>query len=218
VCPEPGDSEHIHYYEPRSGHRLAHDPFNSIVAPRPIGWISTVDRAGRANLAPYSFFNAFNYHPPIIGFASIGWKDTISNVSATGEFVWNLTTRDLAPRMNITSTTVEAEVNEFELAGLTQAPSRLIKPARVRESPVNLECRRSQVIQLTSAEGSPVRTWLVLGEVVAVHIARWLIEGGVYQTARAHPVLRSGGVGDYATISPETMFTMMRPNPPRREG
>jgi flavin reductase (DIM6/NTAB) family NADH-FMN oxidoreductase RutF len=218
VCPEPGDSEHIHYYEPRSGHRLAHDPFNSIVAPRPIGWISTVDRAGRANLAPYSFFNAFNYHPPIIGFASIGWKDTISNVSATGEFVWNLTTRDLAPRMNITSTTVEAEVNEFELAGLTQAPSRLIKPARVRESPVNLECRRSQVIQLTSAEGSPVRTWLVLGEVVAVHIARWLIEGGVYQTARAHPVLRSGGAGDYATISPETMFTMMRPNPPRREG
>jgi flavin reductase (DIM6/NTAB) family NADH-FMN oxidoreductase RutF len=218
VCPELGDSEHIHYYEPRSGHRLAHDPFNSIVAPRPIGWISTVDGAGRANLAPYSFFNAFNYHPPIIGFASIGWKDTISNVSATGEFVWNLTTRDLAPRMNITSTTVEAEVNEFELAGLTQAPSRLIKPPRVGESPVNLECRRSQVIQLTSAEGSPVRTWLVLGEVVAVHIARWLIEGGVYQTARAHPVLRSGSVGDYATISPETMFTMMRPNPPRREG
>jgi flavin reductase (DIM6/NTAB) family NADH-FMN oxidoreductase RutF len=218
VCPELGDSEDIHYYEPRSGHRLAHDPFNSIVAPRPIGWISTVDRGGRANLAPYSFFNAFNYHPPIIGFASIGWKDTISNVSATGEFVWNLTTRDLAPRMNITSTTVEAEVNEFELAGLTQAPSRLIKPARVRESPVNLECRRSQLIQLTSAEGSPVRTWLVLGEVVAVHIARWLIEGGVYQTARAHPVLRGGGVGDYATISPEIMFSMMRPNPPRREG
>jgi flavin reductase (DIM6/NTAB) family NADH-FMN oxidoreductase RutF len=218
VCPVLGDSEDTHFYEPRSGHRLAHDPFNSIVAPRPIGWISTVDAAGRANLAPYSFSNAFNYHPPIIGFASIGWKDTISNVSATGEFVWNLTTRDLAARMNITSTTAGAEVNEFELAGLIQAPSRLIKPARVRESPVNLECRRSQLIQLTSAEGSPIRTWLVLGEVVAVHIARWLIEGGVYQTARAHPVLRSGGVGDYATISPETMFTMMRPNPPRREG
>src|ERR1700684_3952748 len=95
-----------HIYEPAEGHGLAHDPFNAIVGPRPIGWISTVSEAGVRNLAPYSFFNAFNYTPPIVGFASIGWKDTISNVSATGEFVWNLTTRDLAPRMNMTSTTV----------------------------------------------------------------------------------------------------------------
>ena len=101
-------SDDVHFYEPRHGHRLAHDPFNSIVGPRPIGWISTQDRLGRRNLAPYSFFNAFNYRPPIIGFSSIGYKDTVRNIEQTGEFAWNLATRALAEAMNASSATVPA--------------------------------------------------------------------------------------------------------------
>ena len=90
-----------HFYEPRLGHRLAHDPFTAIVAPRPIGWISTHSLAGLLNLAPYSFFNGFNYTPPIVGFASCGYKDTVRNAEQTGEFVWNLVTRSLAEAMNL---------------------------------------------------------------------------------------------------------------------
>ena len=88
----------IHFYEPSQGHGLPHDPFNAIVGPRPIGWISSQDAQGRLNLAPYSFFNAFNYIPPIIGFCSVGRKDSLNNIEQTGEFVWNLATRPLADR------------------------------------------------------------------------------------------------------------------------
>ena len=109
----------LHSYEPRKGHGLPHDPFNAIVGPRPIGWISTCNAQGALNLAPYSFFNAFNYVPPIVGFASIGAKDTLRNIEETGEFVCNLATRDLAEAMNQTCAAVAPEVNEFELAGLT---------------------------------------------------------------------------------------------------
>src|ERR1043165_461814 len=95
-----------HFYEPSKGHGLRHDPLNAIIAPRPIGWVSTVDAEGRRNLAPYSFFNAFNYRPPIIGFTSIERKDSLNNAEATGEFVWNLATRPLAEAMNATAATV----------------------------------------------------------------------------------------------------------------
>ena len=91
----------MYYYEPAKGHGLPHDPFNAIVGPRPIGWISSQDREGRLNLAPYSFFNAFNYIPPIIGFCSVGRKDSLNNIEQTGEFVWNLATRPLAEQMNL---------------------------------------------------------------------------------------------------------------------
>src|SRR6202044_1385873 len=95
--------ETAHIYEPAQGHGLKHDPFNAIVGPRPIGWIASLSAAGGRHLAPYSFFNAFNYRPPIIGFASIGRKDSLDNIEATREFVWNLATRPLAARMNATS-------------------------------------------------------------------------------------------------------------------
>ena len=203
-----------HFYEPSSGHGLVHDPFNAIVGPRPIGWISSISRAGVANLAPYSFFNGFNYRPPIIGFATIGWKDTVANIEASGEFVWNLATMALAPRMNATSAHVAADVDEFELSGLTPAPSRLVAPPRVLESPVNFECRLTQLIQLQTAEGEAVKTWLVLGEVVAVHIDRALLKDGIYDTAAAHPILRAGRMGDYAEIRPDAMFEMRRPDGP----
>src|SRR5580692_7107940 len=132
---------HYHVYEPRDGHGLAHDPLNSIVAPRPIGWISTRSSGGVHNLAPYSFFNLFNYKPPILGFASIGWKDSVANVQATGEFVWNLATQSLAEAMNASSATVPAAQDEFELARLTATPSKLVRAPRVAESPVSFECR-----------------------------------------------------------------------------
>ena len=200
-----------HYYEPGQGHGLSHDPFNAIVGPRPIGWISSRRADGGYNLAPYSFFNAFNYRPPIIGFASIGWKDTVANVQASGEFVWNLTTMALANRMNTTSAMVPPDVDEFALSGLTPSPSRRVAAPRVRESPVNFECRLSQLIQLTSAAGAAVKTWLVLGEVVAVHIDRDLLKDGAYDTAAAHPILRAGTTSAYAEIRPEAMFEMERP-------
>ena len=200
-----------HTYEPRLGHGLAHDPFNSIVGPRPIGWIATRSAEGRHNLAPYSFFNAFNYVPPIIGFSSVGYKDTLRNAQATGEFVWNLATRPLAEAMNQTSAAVAPEVDEFALAGLATAPARLVKPLRVADSPVAFECRVTQMLQLQGTDGVPVDTWMVFGEVIAVHIRRDLIVEGVYDTALAQPILRGGGPADYFSIGSEQRFRMPRP-------
>ena len=201
----------IHFYEPAQGHGLPHDPFNAIVGPRPIGWISSRDGQGRMNLAPYSFFNAFNYRPPIVGFASVGAKDSLRNAQETGEFAWSLATMALAEPMNASCASVGPEVDEFELAGLTPAPSRLIGAPRVAESPVSFECKVSQILQLQGADGRQVKTWLVLGEVVGVHIDRALLKDGVYDTAAAHPILRAGGAGGYAEIRPDAMFEMMRP-------
>ena len=201
----------IHTYEPRLGHGLPHDPFNAIVGPRPIGWISTQNAAGALNLAPYSFFNAFNYTPPIVGFASIGAKDTLRNIEATGEFVWNLATRALAEAMNQSCAAVPPEVSEFALAGLTPLPSQKVRPPRVAESPVTFECRSTQILQLQGIDGEKVPTGLVLGEVVAVHIAKALLKDGVYDTAGAGHILRGGGPADYFTVGPEQLFKMYRP-------
>ncbi|THC44514.1 flavin reductase family protein [Massilia sp. Mn16-1_5] len=200
-----------HFYEPKNGHGLPHDPFNAIVGPRPIGWISSLSLDGVPNLAPYSFFNAFNYVPPIVGFASIGEKDTLHNVRATGEFVWNLATRSLAEAMNLSCTAAAPEVDEFALAGLGTAPSRLVKPPRVAESPVSFECRVTQIIQLQGAGGEAVPTWLTLGEVVGVHIDEALLRDGIYDTAGAGHILRGGGPADYFSIGPEQLFRMFRP-------
>jgi flavin reductase (DIM6/NTAB) family NADH-FMN oxidoreductase RutF len=202
----------LHFYEPRNGHGLRHDPFNAIIAPRPIGWISSRDSKGHINLAPYSFFNAFCYTPPIIGFASTSWKDSAANIQETGEFVWNLATMDLAQQMNATAAHVAHGVSEFEIAGLTPAPSRLVKVPRVGESPVAFECKLTQIIQLQGADGNKAQAWLTLGEVVAVHIDKAFIKDGVYQTALAHPIARAGRKGDYFEVRPEAMFEMIRPD------
>jgi len=206
-----------HTYEPRSGHGLKHEPLTAIIAPRPIGWISSVDVGGAANLAPYSFFNAFNYAPPIIGFASIGWKDSVANAQATGEFCWNLATRALAHEMNLTCAPAPPEIDEFEVAGLTKTAGRLVKAPMVLESPVNFECRLTQLIQLERADRGRTDTWLVLGEVVVVHIDPAFITDGVYETATARPILRAGRMGDYFETAPEAMFHMVRPDWPIRE-
>jgi flavin reductase (DIM6/NTAB) family NADH-FMN oxidoreductase RutF len=200
-----------HFYEPASGHGLAHDPFNAIVGPRPIGWVSTQGADGSVNLAPYSFFNAFNYKPPIIGFSSIGAKDSLRNVRETGEFVWNLTTRPLAEAMNASSAAVPYGVDEFTLAGLTKAPSRLVAPPRVAESPVNFECKLADIVQLKTASGTLVPSWLVLGEVIGVHIDTALLKNGVFDTFGAQILLRAGGATAYAEIQPQTRLDITRP-------
>ena len=200
-----------YYYQPALGHGLPHDPFKAIIGPRPIGWIASLDGQGRANLAPYSFFNAFCDKPPIIGFASSGWKDTVRNVEETGEFVWNLATKPLAEAMNLTSAAVPPEVDEFQLAGLTKAPCRLVKPPRVAESPVSMECKRLQIIRLHDRDGQALDNWLTLGEVVGVFIDPTYLDDGVYQTAAARPILRVGGTAAYLEASPEMMFEMARP-------
>jgi flavin reductase (DIM6/NTAB) family NADH-FMN oxidoreductase RutF len=205
-------STDLHYYEPVNGHGLKHDPFNAIIAPRPIGWISSRDAKGHVNLAPYSFFNGFNYHPPIIGFSSTSWKDSVANIQETGEFVWNLATMDLAQQMNATSATVPHEVDEFGLAGLTPAPGKIVNVPRVAESPVSFECKLTQIVQLQGADGQKVQGWLTLGEVVAVHIDKRLIKDGVYQTALARPIVRAGRRGDYFEIRSDAMFEMPRPD------
>jgi flavin reductase (DIM6/NTAB) family NADH-FMN oxidoreductase RutF len=207
-------SNEQHFYEPANGHGLPHDPFNAIVGPRPIGWIASRSGAGVLNLAPYSFFNGFNYTPPIIGFSSIGHKDSVTNVEETGEFVWNLATRPLAEAMNRSCATAPPEVDEFVLAGLTPEPGRIVNVPRVAESPVAFECRCTQIIRLQSASGVEVNTWLVLGEVVGVHIAKSLLKDGIYDTAAAQPILRGGGPADYFEITADTLFRMRRPSYP----
>ena len=200
-----------YYYEPVKGHGLPHDPFKAIIGPRPIGWISSRGASGVLNVAPYSFFNAFSNKPPIIGFSSDGLKDTVRNAQETGEFVWNLATRALAERMNATSATVAYETDEFVLAGLTPIASTLVKPPRVAESPVNFECKVTQIVRLQDQHQQPTQSWLVLGEVVAVHILRSLLKGGVFDTFGAGVILRTGGPTGYAAITPANRFDMTRP-------
>lgn len=198
-----------HFYRPSEGHRLPHDPFNAIVGPRPIGWIGTLSPTGVRNLAPYSFFNAFAYTPPLIGFSSTDRKHTVQNAELSGEFSWNLVTRALAEQMNTTSTT--ADVDEFLAAGLEAANSVDISAPRVAASPVSFECRVSDIIPLRGADGRPSTSLLTIGEVIAVHIDEALIPDGIYQTALAQPVLRAGGPSSYFEILAEGRFDLIRP-------
>lgn len=199
-----------YFYRPADGHGLPHDPFNAIVAPRPIGWIATVDAQGRHNLAPYSFFNALNYRPPLIGFSSNGWKDTVANCEATGEFTWNLVSRAQAEQMNATSTT--AAVDEFEAADILTDPSIEVEPPRVAASPVSFECRVTQIIDLQTSAGAFAGSRFTVGEVVGVHLDESVLVDGVFDTVAADPVLRGGGPTAYFGIDQALRFDMRRPD------
>jgi len=201
----------FHFYEPGGGHGLPHDPFKAIVAPRPIGWISTLSAGGIPNLAPYSFFNAVCETPPMVAFSSSGPKDSLANVEATGEFVWNMATRALAEAMNASSAAVPPETDEFALAGLETAPSRLVAPPRVAASPAAMECRLVQVVALHDLDGQPTSNRLVIGQVVGVHIDRACLRDGLFDTGGAHPIMRAGYRDQYVEATPETMFRMTRP-------
>lgn len=202
----------MHSYEPRRGHGLAHDPFNAMVGPRPIGWISSRGADGSVNLAPYSFFNAFNYRPPILGFCSTTRKDSVRNAVETREFVWNLATRAQGEAMNRTSAPAPYGTDEFALAGLAALPSRLVAPPRVAGSPVHLECRVTDVLTLHDHGGAETPAVMVFGEVVMVHIDRRLLRDGVFDTFGADIILRAGGPSAYAAIGPGNRFDMGRPD------
>jgi len=189
-------SESVYFYDPAEGHGLPHDPFKAIVAPRLIGWISTIDAEGRPNLAPYSFFGAFASSPAVIGFSSEGYKDSIRNIEQTGEFVWNLASLPLAEQMNRSSASVAPEVDEFALAGLTAAAGRNVKAPHVAEAPAAIECRLLHVIRLQSLDGGKMDNWLTLGQVVGVHIRQEFLKDGLFDTHAAQPLLRAGYRGD----------------------
>jgi flavin reductase (DIM6/NTAB) family NADH-FMN oxidoreductase RutF len=185
------------------------DTFKAILAPRVSGWRASQSSAGAVNLAPYSFFGAFSANPKIIGFSSEGYKDTIRNLEDTGEFTWNLTSRPLAEAMNRTAAPVAAGVNEFLLAGLTEAPGRKVVVPHVGESPAALECKLLQVLRLRGLDGELTGNWIAFGQVVGVHIRREFLKDGLFDLKAAQPVLRAGYRGDYAMIG--DMFEMIRP-------
>ncbi len=187
---------------------LPRDPFKAIVAPRPIGWISTRAPDGRVNLAPYSFFNAFNSVPPIVGFSSEGCKDSASFARDSGEFVANLASRDLMQAMNLTSAALPRGDSEFVHAGLAMAPCRLVKAPRVAEAHAALECKVVGVTPLKDSRGEAIDAYLVLGEVVAFHIDDALIRDGRFDTAAAQPLARCG-YQDYAVV--ESLIALARP-------
>ena len=204
------------FYRAGEPHGLRHNPFNALVVPRPIGWISSVDRAGVVNLAPYSFFNAVAYRPPQIMFAATGpqrggaFKDTLANVEATREFVVNMATWELREAMNASAAPAPPDIDEFALAGLTAAPAALVAPPRVAESPVHLECVLVTTVALPSSDKDRPST-VVFGEVKGIHIADGAIEEGMVRYDRLGVIGRLG-YGDYARV--DTVFDMVRPDWP----
>jgi flavin reductase (DIM6/NTAB) family NADH-FMN oxidoreductase RutF len=200
------------FYEPgqRDRELLPHDPFKALVAPRPIGWVSTIGAEGHVNLAPYSFFNAVADRPPMIMFSSDGPKDSMTFAGQSAEFVWNLPTYDLREEMNLTSATLPRGENEFEHAGIEMAPSRLVKPPRVAASPCALECRVTDELELRDTDGSAVDRHLVIGQVVGVHLDESFIRDGIVDTAALRPIARCGYRGDYAVVT--ELFNMPRPD------
>ena len=198
------------FYEVSQGHGLPHDPFKALVVPRPIGWITAMSADGEINLSPYSFFNAFSDRPPIVGFSSEGRKDAMTFVEETGEFVCNLATFDLRSQMNATSAPLPRGESEIIHSGLTQVASRLVRPPRVAEAPAALECKWLQTVPLRPLGGGEGRYFLVLGQVVGVHIDERFVVDGLVDTAAMRPIARAG-YRDYFVATPETKFSITRP-------
>lgn len=196
------------FYDPAKGHGLPHDPFKAIVAPRPIGWISTQARDGSVNLAPYSFFNALCGRPPMVWFSSEGSKDSPTIAEDTGAFVANVVGRDLAAKMNATSVDAPRGTSEFGIAGLTQAPSVMVAPPRVAEAPAALECRVTEIFRPRDLEGRLAGPIVVVGQVVGVHIADEMLTDGLFDVLKAGTVARLGYM-DYSTV--DSIFSMRRP-------
>ena len=199
------------FYRPgeRDPELLPHDPFKALVAPRPIGWVSTMSADGSINLAPYSFFNAVGEGPPMLAFSSSGAKHSATFAADLREFVWNLVTAELSEAMNETSAPLPRGHSEFERAGLEMAPSRLVAPPRVAACRCAMECRVVHHLELRDVDGRQTDQHLVIGQVVGVHLDEQAIVDGVVDTARLRPVARLGGPADYATV--EHVFRMTRP-------
>jgi flavin reductase (DIM6/NTAB) family NADH-FMN oxidoreductase RutF len=193
------------FYEPDTRDRelLPHDPFKAFIAPRPIGWVSTVGPEGEVNLAPYSFFNAVSDQPPMVMFSSNGPKDSATFATSGGEFVWNLATYALREQMNLTSKALPRGESEFAFGGLEMAPSRLVAPPRVAATPVALECRVTQRVEIGE------ENIVTFGQVVGVHVDERFIVDGRVDTAAMQPIARCGYRGDYAVVT--ELFEMLRP-------
>jgi flavin reductase (DIM6/NTAB) family NADH-FMN oxidoreductase RutF len=196
------------FYEPSKGHGLPHDPFKAIVAPRPIGWISTVSAGGALNLAPYSFFNALGTNPHLVMFSSEGEKDSVVFARETGEFVVNLVSHDLVDKMNASSVDAPRGVSEFDYAGLTVQPSRLVRPPRVGEAHAALECKVTEILRPRGLDGQSGERFMVLGEVVGIHIDDDVMTDGLFDIVKAGSVARLGYM-DYAAVT--EVFSMRRP-------
>lgn len=198
------------FYEPKNNdHGLPHGPFKSLVAPRPIGWISTVSKSGVANLAPYSFFNALADDPPVVMFSSSGRKDSLINAEETGEFVCNISSYELVQEMNLSSAALAADVDEFEHAGVEKAECQIVNVPRVAKAPAALECKTFKVIDLPGYDGKPNLYQAVLGVVVGIHIADEMIVDGLVDTKKLHQLARLGYM-DYLSV--EDVFTLKRPS------
>jgi flavin reductase (DIM6/NTAB) family NADH-FMN oxidoreductase RutF len=198
------------FYDARKNdHGHEYDPFKAIVAPRPIGWISSLSPEGVANLAPYSFFNAMSDNPHYVVFGSAGRKDSIRNIEATGEFVHNMATFKLREQMNASSAPVAEGVDEFELAGLEKASCNLVKPPRVAASPVSLECKYVKTVELPGHDNASGGYAIVVGEVIGIHIDDSFIEDGRVNTAAMQPITRMG-YSEYAVVT--EAFRMRRPS------
>jgi flavin reductase (DIM6/NTAB) family NADH-FMN oxidoreductase RutF len=198
------------YETAANAHGLPHDPFKAIVTPRPIGWITAMSAKGEINLSPYSFFNAVSERPPMVAFSSAGRKDAVTFIEETGEFVCNLATFDLRQQMNQTSAVLPRGENEMAHAGLAAAPSRLVKPPRVADAPAALECKWLQTVPLVPLGGGEPGYYLVIGQVVGIHIDDRFIVDGIVDTAAMRPIARSG-YRDYFVATPETRFSITRP-------
>ncbi|MGI9333683.1 MAG: flavin reductase family protein [Gammaproteobacteria bacterium] len=192
-------------------HGLKHDPFKALVAPRPIGWIATVNLDGICNLAPYSYFNAVSDRPHYVMFSSQGFKDSVRNIHETGEFTCSLATWETRFEMNVTSAPVPADVDEFPISGLGAVASTFVKPPRVKEAPAALECRHWKTIELPDVEpGTDRGHYLVIGQVVGIYIDDRYVHDGVVDTGEMRPMARLGYMS-YAVVTPETVVTINRP-------
>ena len=198
------------FYRPEDGHGLAHNPFNAVVTPRPIGWISTRGRDGQDNLAPYSFFNAVAYVPPQVMFASTsskpdrdGTKDSVSNIRETGVFCVNIVEYAMRDVMNTTSGMWPREVDEFSHAGIDRAECDTVACSRVAQAPANLECKLTQIVVL---EGET--NFLVLGEVTGVHLRDDCVVDGMFDVLKYQPLTRLG-YRDYSRVT--EVFSLKRP-------
>ena len=201
------------FYETNvNNHGLEHDPFKALVAPRPVGWVSTLSKNNKVNLAPYSYFNAVSDAPPMVMISSNQRKDTFTNIEETGEFVCSLATYHLRDAMNMSSAVVDKNVSEFDLATLASADSQLVAPPRVADSPAALECKLWKVLPIPkglSDDGASKHN-LILGFVVGVYINDEYLSGGLFDRAKAGLIARMGYM-DYCHVTPENTFSLNRP-------
>ena len=199
-------------------HGLRYNPLKACVVPRPIGWITSISADGLVNLAPFSFFNLLSYDPPFVMFSSGmherdgGRKDTVANVEATGEFVYNMATWELREMMNASSAEFGRTESEPDKLGLEMVASRHVKPPRVARSPVHFECKYLKTVELIHSDGKKNRSSVVIGEVVGIHIDDSLITDGMVDITRARPIARLGYM-DYCVV--DEVFAMMRPANPQ---